>query len=375
LSNDWTICGNQKRLIAMTGPFRMIVCALAAVTALAACDDSGKDDQDAGDALGGRDAPVIEMAGDVAADVASDGSDSGVDSGPDVVGTPFALLVTESPAGPQNNDRASWGGVRHYTAAGSGAPLVEAPGIPAAMLADPAGLAYRASSGEVFVGNRHGNNAADGTAGSIVRFRYDRINRSFTMTGTITGNGLSGVHGLTFSPTTGELFAANHVGCVSRFTFVGAGTAMPNGTLGSGSCRGVRVSLDGKRLYVTAGTTAIKVFDLSTEIESPSVTVADNPALHGLGWQGGVLYAAGLTNNKIHRFFIDLGGNPQQKDTIAAASPAAIDFSADGMEMFSAGHKDSDILQRFRYDATGDTWTASTEVPAQKSLGDVLVLP
>ena len=45
------------------------------------------------------------------------------------------------------------------------------------------------------------------------------------------------------------------------------------------------------------------------------------------------------------------------------------------MEMFSAGHRDSDILQRFRYDATGDTWTASADVSAQKSLGDVLVLP
>ena len=178
------------------------------------------------------------------------------------------------------------------------------------MLADPAGLAYRASSGEVFVGNRHGNNSADGTAGSIVRFRYDRINRSFTMTSTITGNGLSGVHGMTFSPTTGELFAANFVGCVSRFTFDGAGTAMPKGSLGSGSCRGVRVSADGKRLYVTTATTVIKMFDLTTGVEAPSVTVADNPSLHGLAWQGGMLYAAGLTNNKIHRFLIDLGGQP-----------------------------------------------------------------
>jgi DNA-binding beta-propeller fold protein YncE len=243
------------------------------------------------------------------------------------------------------------------------------------MLADPVGLAYRASSGEVFVANRHGNNSADGTAGSIVRFRYDRQNRTFTRTSTITGNGLSGVHALAFSPTTGELFAANYAGCVSRFTFDGAGTAVPNNTLGSGGCRGVAVSADGKRLYVTTGMTVIKVFDLMTGVESPSVTVPENPSLHYMGWQGGVLYAAGLGNGKIHRFLIDLGGNPQQRDTIAASSPSALSFSADGMEMFTAGHRDSYIIQRFNYNAAGDTWTSTAEISAQKSLGDVLVLP
>ena len=58
------------------------------------------------------------------------------------------------------------------------------------------------------------------------------------------------------------------------------------------------MSADGKRLYVTTATTVIKVFDLMTGVEAPSVTVADNPSLHGLGWQGGVLYAAGLTNHE-----------------------------------------------------------------------------
>jgi phage baseplate assembly protein gpV len=361
---------------ASTLTFRLALGALAAAVTLAACDDSDKDVPDAGDAAR-PDGPSADAApGEVATDVATgDAAGGGDDSKPDAVGTPFALLVTESPPGPSNGDRANWGGVKQYTAAGSGATLAETTGIPAAMLADPAGLAYRASSGEVFVGNRHGNNSADGTAGSIVRFRYDRQNRSFTMTGTITGNGLSGVHGLTFSPTTGELFAANYVGCVSRFTFDGTGAAMPKGTLGSGTCRGVRVSADGRRLYVTSAAALIKVFDLMTGVEAPSVNVADSPSLHGLAWQGGTLYAAGLTNNKIHRFLIDLAGNPQQRDTITASSPAAIDFSADGMEMFTAGHRDSDILQRFRYDAIGDKWTASADVSAQKSLGDVLVLP
>jgi len=73
------------------------------------------------------------------------------------------------------------------------------PGIPAARVRDPAGLAFPASSSEVFVGNRHGNNSADGVAGSISRFLYDRATRSFTATGTISGNGLAGVHQLNFS--------------------------------------------------------------------------------------------------------------------------------------------------------------------------------
>jgi hypothetical protein len=357
---------------------RLALALLAAAWPLTACDDSGDDAGDAAADAARADGSTSDTAPTEARpDGAGDSGDGGADSRPDGLGTPFALLVTESPPGPQNGDRASWGGVRHYTATGSGAPLVEGTGIPAAMLADPAGLAYRASSGEVFVGNRHGNNAADGTAGSIVRFRYDRQNRSFTLTGTITGNGLSGVHGMTFSPTTGELFAASYVGCISRFTFDGAGTAMPRDAFGSGGCRGVRVSADGKRLYVTAATAVIKVFDLTVTppMELAATPVMDSPSLHGLAWHGGLLYAAGLTNNKIHRFFIDLGGNPQQKDTIAASSPAAIDFSADGMEMFTAGHRDSDVLQRFRYEATGDSWTSSAEISAQKSLGDVLVLP
>jgi WD40 repeat protein len=356
--------------------FRLALAALAAGTP-AACDDSKNSSPDGGDAARPQDGPAGDIAtGEVAADVATgDVGDAGGDSRPDAVGTPFALLVTESPPGPSNGDRTTWGGVRYFTATGSGAPLVEGTGIPAAMLADPVGLAYRASTGEVFVANRHGNNSADGTAGSITRFRYDRQNRTFTMTGTITGNGLSGVHAMAFSPTTGELFAANYVGCVSRFTFDGAGTAIPNQTLGSGGCRGVAVSADGKRLYVTGGTTVIKVFDLMTGVESPSVTVAENPSLHYMAWQGGVLYAAGLGNGKIHRFLIDLGGNPQQKDTIAASTPSALSFSADGMEMFTAGHRDSNIIQRFNYNAAGDTWTSSAEISAQKSLGDVLVLP
>ena len=351
---------------------RLAPACLVLVLGAGACDDSGAPKpSDAGPG----DAPAADVPAEgPRADGGDVPSDSAGDTTPDA-GTPFALLVTESPPGPQNNDRASWGGVLQYTVPGSGGALQPATGIPAAMLADPAGLAWRASSSEVFVANRHGNNAADGTAGSITRFGYDRITRTFTLKGTITGNGLSGVHGMTFHPMTGELFATNYVGCVSRFTFDATGTAMPNGTLGSGSCRGVRVSADGKYLYVTTAGTVIKQFDLTNGMELASASVAENPSLHGLGWHGGKLHAAGLTNNKVHRFLINLAGSPVQLDTIAASSPAALAFSPDDLEMFTAGHRDSDIIERFRYDRPTDKWTTSAEVRAQKSLGDILVLP
>ena len=58
----------------------------------------------------------------------------------------------------------------------------------------------------------------------------------------ITGNGLDGVHQVAFSPTTGELFAANQGNGISRFVFDNAGTPAANGTIGSGTTRGVFVA-------------------------------------------------------------------------------------------------------------------------------------
>jgi formylglycine-generating enzyme required for sulfatase activity len=156
-------------------------------------------------------------------------SPRGADAGSAVAATRFDLVVTGTPRGPDNHDPGIWRGVRHYVVAEDGAALVAATGIGAGALHDPYGLAYRASSRELFVGNRHGNVAADGVAGSIQRFVYDSGTHTFTANGEITGNGLDGVHQLAFSPDTGELFAANVGSGISRFMFDASGAASPNG--------------------------------------------------------------------------------------------------------------------------------------------------
>jgi hypothetical protein len=365
---------------------------LAAAVALLAqgCGDSKKTEgatdgrpADAADAGGARpdaapdqadgltDQANAETSGETGGDTSGDAArDGGGDAG-----IAFALIVTESPPGPDNGNMTTWGGIRQYLVSGAGATLQPAAGIPAAMVADPAGLAFRSASSELFVGNRHGNNSTGGVAGSISRFKYDAANRTFTPNGTITGNGLSGVHDMTFSPTTGELFATNYVGCVSRFTFDGTGNATANGTLGTGSCRGVAVSADGKRLYVTLATTTIQQFALQTGGDLGTTAVAGNPSLHYLAWQAGRLYAAGLTNNTIHRFDVIASGALMLKDTIASSSPSAIAFSPDGLEMLSSGHKTSSLIERYPYQAGTDAWGTPTDFNADRSLGDILVVP
>jgi hypothetical protein len=154
-----------------------------------------------------------------------------------VAQAPLALLVAEAPPG--SPATSAWGGVLQYTLGGDGGALIAVAGIDRTLVADPMGLALRPGSSEVFVGNRHGNNAGDGVAGSISRFVWNASDHSFTPNGTIVGNGLTSVHQVAFHPVTGELFAANHTGAggISRFLIDGQGNVTPNGHLGSGMSR------------------------------------------------------------------------------------------------------------------------------------------
>jgi DNA-binding beta-propeller fold protein YncE len=287
-------------------------------------------------------------------------------------------MVTESPPGPDNGDRARWGGVRAYFVRGSGAVLDPIEGIAASALADPAALTFRPSSSEVFVSNRHGNNGADGVAGSIARFVFDPRTRALTANGVVTGNGLAGVHQAAFSPVSGELFAANVNGGISRFIFDSAGNAVANGMIATGAARGVAVSPDGKRLYVSGATPVIQQFELPTGRELTRVSVGGaNAALHYFAARDNELYVAGLTDNTIYRLAIGAADDPSTIGTVTASSPVAAAFSADGLEMFAVGHRDTHLIARF---AAGDagavstTWTATTAVEVSFSGGGVLVL-
>lgn len=293
-------------------------------------------------------------------------------TGAAALAAPFDLFVTQSPPGPVNENPATWQGVLQFSVASSGATLTPAAGIDRSAVGDPGGLAFRAASSEVFVGNRHGNNQPS----SISRFFYNPGTHALVPNGTITGNGLYGVHQLAFNPATGELFAANYAGDVSRFTFDAAGNAIPNGTIGSGTTRGVAVSPDGARLYVTTAGAVIRQFDLASGAELTSVTVPSGVGgLHCMRIRDGVLYVTAFLDDKVYRYTIGPGNALTYKDSIPANDPVSVAFSPDGQEMFVTGHATSALIYRYQYDVHTDSWVQTAVFDANSSLGDVLVVP
>jgi len=297
-------------------------------------------------------------------------------------GSPFVLLVTETPPGPYIT-RDLWSGVLAFTVAADEAPLVPVAGIDKSLLADPACLAFRAASSEVFIGNRHGVNAADGVPGSISRFIYDRVTGTLTANGTIIGNSLSAVDQIAFNPLTGEMFVADFNyptsgPSISRFNFDAAGNAIANGTLGNGETGGVAVAPDGMRLYATSGgqtSSIIRQFDLSNGGAAlADVTIADAPRLFNMAVRKGLLYVAAVDVNKVYRLTIGASDDLTLKDSIAADGAIAVAFSPDGNEMFTAAHLTSEFIDRFSLNAADDAWTSTTKVMTTSSLGGILVL-
>jgi len=286
--------------------------------------------------------------------------------------TKFFLMVTQTPPGdaPIN----TWGGVARYDIADDGMNAVQGQGIDASKVRDPAGLAFRSRSAELFVGNRHGNNAADGTLGSISRFTYDKNTEKFTPNGQITGNGLARVHQLAFNPKETELFAANRDGGISRFTFDKNGNPVANGVLSaSGWIRGVAVSPSGKRLYATTAGSIIRQFDLANNgVELATVSVPDVGAnLHFMSVVGDDLYAPGTSNNYVYRFKIQNDDSLALAGTVTADNPISIALSPSHKELFAAGHIQSDLIDRFK--ASNSAWSATTKITTGWSLGMILV--
>jgi DNA-binding beta-propeller fold protein YncE len=285
------------------------------------------------------------------------------------------IFVTQTPPGPQNADPTNWSGVLQLSVSGDFAPLVMETGIVKTELADPAAIAFRSTSSELFVGNRHGNNAADGVAGTVSRRRYTQGTHTLVAEPEITGNGLSGVHQVTFSPTSGEMFAANFGGGVSRFTFDADGTPVANGMISDGTTRGVLVTPDGNRLFVTNANNLIRSFDLATGTEVAATTLSSSGVLHYLAYRLGDVYVAALADNMVYRYHLAANDELTYVQAIAAESPVGVAFSADGAEMFVTGHQTVDLLQRYTYDAASDTWMSSGTMDLGSSLGGVVIVP
>lgn len=275
----------------------------------------------------------------------------------------FQLLVAETPAGSVGSGQ--WMGVRRYDVAGTGGSAVIGNGIAAGQLSDPAGLAM-SSTGELFVGNRHGNSAAS----SMSRFLYNGGTDSYDSNGTVTGNSLFGTHGIVVS-NAGEIFATNVNGPISRFTYSG-GLVTPNGTFGSGPARDAFVSADNQWLYVTQGVSGnLLKYSIASGALVNTFGIAGAGGLHNGNWRGNELFIAGFTSGTVHRIAFDANGDVSGSSVVANTNgPISLAFSPDEQEMFVAGHQ-SGIIDRYQFGGGG--WAHNGTIVTGVNMGDILV--
>jgi hypothetical protein len=234
-------------------------------------------------------------------------------------------------------------------------------------LYDPAGVVF-SPWGELFVGNRQGNQQNHPGSGSICRFLIDASGQ-VTPNGVITGNGLWAVHGLAFNPP-GELFAANlFADVISRFTFDGNRNAIAHGTIGASagsSLEGLAFSPSAELFASTYSAISRYRFDASGNAIANGV-IADpgSGRLHFLRFNAqGELFAPDIDDGLIYRFKFDNAGNAIPNGSFAAAAPTAQTFSPAG-ELFVSTHAGPPLyntgsLARFTFDAGGNAVTNGT---------------
>jgi len=269
----------------------------------------------------------------------------------------FSLFAAETTTGSLGGNTALYGGIQQYNFATTGGAAVAGPGVDASLLHDPAGL--RASGNSLYVGNRWGNQAGQG---SVQEFTFDGTSLSFGQD--ITGNGLQRTHGLDVNPITGELVAVNAFsGGASRFSAPGF-TA--NGVWNGGDWRDVIFSADGTKAYVTELNTTIRVIDVASGTSS-TFGVAGANAMHQMAWNNGSLYVTGFNSSSVHRVDLDANGNPISSSVVANPTAAiGIAFSLDGQEMFVSGHTSNTI---FRYLNNNGVWDANGSIATGHNMG------
>lgn len=282
------------------------------------------------------------------------------------IASPFEIIVTESPMG-SNSDSSLWKGIQRYGFTGNGSAATTLAGISASMVSDPEGLYFTGS--ELFVGNRHGNSFAS----SVSRFTFDFGSDSFTANGTITGNGLFGVHGLAMRPGTNDLWASNVNTGLSGFT-VSGGSATANGTLLSGAKRDVFFSADGRYLYASEGVSGNLVrYDFNTA-SSTSFAIAGASGLHNGNWRGNHLFISDFGTNNVWDIAFDANGNVASSSVAAVVSGAiGVAFSPDQQEMFVSSHTGNKI-DRFLFNSNTSAWDFESSIATGANMGDIQVI-
>jgi MYXO-CTERM domain-containing protein len=274
----------------------------------------------------------------------------------------YTLFAAETFAGSLGPNTHLYRGVDQYWLAGPGSAVLLG-GLTPDQVTDPAGLRF--VNGQLFVGNRHGNQAGQGSV-SIFNF-----NGALSLDEVVTGNGLERVHGIDVSPKSGELFASQLINGVRRFLPAG-GSYTGNGGLLNGDLRDVLVSADGTKIYQSMVTGSIITTDLSTNT-STSFNVAPGRALHQMALRDGKLYVTSLVGSNpngtgsVHEITLDASLEPVST-TVAVDVDSAIGvaFSPDGSEMLVSQHT-LDAIQRFAWN--GASWTFDSEIAADTNVG------
>lgn len=277
----------------------------------------------------------------------------------------FTLFAAESQSGSLGGNTALYGGIQQYGFATTGGAATVGAGLAASAVHDPVGL--RAVGDKVYVGNRWGNQAGQG---SVQQFTFNGTTLNFNQD--ISGNGLQRTHGVDLNPVTGELYAVNAFSSgISRFTQA-ANVFSPNGLIPGGDWRDVLASADGTKLYVTELNTTLRVIDLVANTQT-MFTVSGSNGMHQLAWRNGSIYAASANSDAVHRIDLDANGNPTASAIVANSSAAiGIAFSPDGQEMFVSGHT-SNVINRFQ--EINNVWTQTGSIDTAHNMGYLAVVP
>lgn len=264
----------------------------------------------------------------------------------------FQLVIAQTPPG-DNTNTSNWREVYRYEIAGTGGTATRLQGLPFGQVFDPVSVEFRSPT-ELFVGNRHGNVLGQG---SISRFEIDSSG-NYNYLGNFTASGMtSGVHEMSFSPTTGELLAATYQNGIFRFNFPD-GNPLPNGSFSSGPWDGIQVSPSGNYVYATNWGTSIYQFQINTDNSINLIGSFSPPGagrLHFFGTRlNQELFLGDDYANRVHRYEILEDGNLQYKGFVNVPVAVDIAFSPDNQEMFVSSYTDG--IYRYLYEASTDSW-------------------
>lgn len=265
----------------------------------------------------------------------------------------FQLVVAQTPPG-NNTNVSNWREVYRYDIAGTGGTATRLQGLPFGQVFDPVSVEFRSPT-ELFVGNRHGNSLGQG---SISRFEIDSLG-NYNYLGNFTTNGMtSGVHEMSFSPTTGELFATTIANGIFRFNF-SDGNPSPNGSFETGAWNGIQVSPSGDYIYATQfGSTKCYSFRINSDGTINRIGDFIPPGARVLEFLGTRLnqeiFLGDLDGNRVHRYEVLEYGNLLYKGFVNAHNAVDIAFSPDNQEMFVSSYTDG--IYRYLYEASTDSW-------------------